>query len=213
MTQKPHTMEHPAGLRFGNLPDSDDPFALFGLWMKEAVAKEPRDPDACALATVDAGGLPDVRMVLLKKFDDRGFVFFTNTESNKGQELEGNLKAAIVLYWKSLNRQIRVRGTVERIAEAESDAYFASRPRGAQIGAWASQQSRPLDARATLERRIVDFEKKYPDSVPRPPHWGGYRIVPLAIEFWMDQPFRLHDRLVFSRAAPGANWAKERLYP
>ena len=213
MTQKPHTMEHPAGLRFGNSPDSDDPFALFALWMKEAMAKESRDPDACALATVDAGGLPDVRMVLLKKFDNRGFVFFTNTESNKGQELEGNLKAAIVLHWKSLNRQIRVRGTVERISEAESDAYFASRPRGAQIGAWASEQSRPLDARATLERRIADFEKRYPNTVPRPSHWGGYRIVPLAMEFWMDQPFRLHDRLVFSRTAPGANWAKERLYP
>jgi pyridoxamine 5'-phosphate oxidase len=206
-------MEHPAGLRFGNLPDSGDPFALFALWMKEAAASEPRDPDACALATVDAGGLPDVRMVLLKKFDQRGFVFFTNTESNKGQELEGNLKAALVLHWKSLNRQIRIRGAVERISAAESDDYFASRPRGAQIGAWASRQSRPLDSRATLEAAVAEYEKKYPGPVPRPPHWCGYRVIPLQIEFWMDQPFRLHDRLVFSRANPDGAWSKERLYP
>jgi pyridoxamine 5'-phosphate oxidase len=206
-------MEHPAELRFGNLPDSGDPFALFALWMKEAAASEPRDPDACALATVDAGGLPDVRMVLLKKFDQRGFVFFTNTESNKGQELEGNLKAALVLHWKSLNRQIRIRGAVERISAAESDDYFASRPRGAQIGAWASQQSRPLDSRATLEAAVAEYEKKYPGPVPRPPHWCGYRVIPLEIEFWMDQPFRLHDRLVFSRANPDDAWSKERLYP
>jgi pyridoxamine 5'-phosphate oxidase len=206
-------MEHPAELRFGNLPDSGDPFALFALWMKEAAASEPRDPDACALATVDAGGLPDVRMVLLKKFDQRGFVFFTNTESTKGQELEGNLKAALVLHWKSLNRQIRIRGAVERISAAESDDYFASRPRGAQIGAWASQQSRPLDSRATLEAAVAEYEKQYPGPVPRPPHWCGYRVIPLQIEFWMDQPFRLHDRLVFSRANPDDAWSKERLYP
>ena len=213
MNQNPHTMERPNGLRFGNLPDASDPFALFALWMKEAAEKEPRDPDACALATVDAGGLPDVRMVLLKKFDERGFVFFTNTESTKGQELEGNLKAAIVLHWKSLNRQIRIRGPVERISDAESDAYFATRPRGAQIGAWASQQSRPLDSRATLEAAVARYEKEYPGTVPRPPHWCGYRIVPLSFEFWMDQPFRLHDRLVFTRAKPGENWSRERLYP
>ena len=174
---------------------------------------EPRDPDACALATVDANGLPDVRMVLLKRFDERGFVFFTNAESNKGHELEGNLKAAIVLHWKSLNRQIRIRGPVERVSSAESDAYFATRPRGAQIGAWASRQSRPLDSRATLEAAIARYEKEYPGTVPRPPHWGGYRIVPLQIEFWMDQKFRLHDRLVFSREQPGAPWRTETLYP
>jgi pyridoxamine 5'-phosphate oxidase len=206
-------MEHPAVLKISDFPHSGDPFALFALWMKEAAAKEPRDPDACALATVDAGGLPDVRMVLLKRFDERGFVFFTNTESTKGQELEGNLKAALVLHWKSLNRQIRIRGTVERIAATESDDYFATRPRGAQIGAWASQQSRPLDSRETLQAENERFEKKYPGEVPRPPHWAGYRIVPLTIEFWMDQPFRLHDRLVFSRAKPGAEWKQERLYP
>jgi pyridoxamine 5'-phosphate oxidase len=152
-------------------------------------------------------------MVLLKKFDQRGFVFFTNTESNKGQELEGNLKAALVLHWKSLNRQIRIRGAVERISAAESDDYFASRPRGAQIGAWASRQSRPLDSRATVEAAVAEYEKQYPGPVPRPPHWCGYRVIPLVIEFWMDQPFRLHDRLVFSRANPDGAWSKERLYP
>jgi pyridoxamine 5'-phosphate oxidase len=204
-------MEHPAKLRFSNLPD--DPFALFALWMKEAAGAEPRDPDACALATVDADGLPDVRMVLLKKFDPRGFVFFTNTESAKGQELEGNLKAAIVLHWKSLNRQIRIRGPVERISSAESDEYFATRPRGAQIGAWASQQSRPLDCRETLEVAVAKVAERYPGRVPRPPYWGGYRVVPLQIEFWIDQPSRLHDRFVYSRANPGVAWRKEMLYP
>jgi pyridoxamine 5'-phosphate oxidase len=204
-------MEHPAKLRFSNLPD--DPFALFALWMKEAAEAEPRDPDACALATADVDGLPDVRMVLLKKFDARGFVFFTNTESAKGQELEGNLKAAIVLHWKSLNRQIRIRGPVERISSAESDEYFATRPRGAQIGAWASQQSRPLDSRETLEVAVAKVAERYPGQVPRPPYWGGYRVVPLQIEFWIDQPSRLHDRFVYSRANPGGAWRKEMLYP
>jgi pyridoxamine 5'-phosphate oxidase len=206
-------MEHPAGLKFGNPFNADNPLALFALWMKEAAEKEPRDPDACALATVDASGLPDVRMVLLKQFDDRGFVFFTNTESVKGQELEGNLKAAIVLHWKSLNRQIRIRGRVERASEAENDAYFASRPRGSQIGAWASQQSRPLMDRAALEAAVAKYEKQYPNAVPRPSYWGGYRIIPSSIEFWADQPSRLHDRLVFSRSAPNAVWKTERLYP
>lgn len=214
MTQKTHpTMEHPAGLRISDFPDAGDPIALFSSWLKEAAAREPRDPDACALATVDAGGLPDVRMVLMKKFDERGFVFFTNTESAKGQELEGNLKAAMVFHWKSLNRQIRIRGPVERISDAESDAYYASRPRGAQIGAWASRQSRPLDVRATLEAAVARYEKEYPGTVPRPPYWRGYRIKPLSIEFWMDQKFRLHDRLVFSRGKPGEAWRTEKLYP
>lgn len=206
-------MEHLSGLTIGDLPDSGDPFALFALWMKEAAAEEPRDPDACALATVDADGLPDVRMVLLKKFDERGFVFFTNADSAKGQELEGNLMAAIVLHWKSLNRQVRIRGKVERISAAESDAYFATRPRGAQIGAWASKQSRPLDSRETLIAAAARYEKEYPGTVPRPPYWTGYRIVPVAIEFWMDRPFRLHDRLVFSRTKPGESWTRQRLYP
>lgn len=213
MKSAPPDMEHPSGLMFGDSPDAANPFALFALWMQDARAKEPRDPDACALATVDAAGLPDVRMVLMKRFDERGFVFFTNADSAKGQELEGNLKAAIVLHWKSLNRQIRVRGPVEHVVAAECDDYFASRPRGAQIGAWASRQSRPLDSRETLKAEVARYEQQYPGAVPRPPHWRGYRIVPVSIEFWVDQPFRLHDRMVFTRPKPGAAWTTERLYP
>jgi len=181
--------------------------------MKEAAAKEPRDPDACALATVDPDGLPNVRMVLLKQYDERGFVFFTNADSTKGRELAGNLKAAIVLFWKSLNRQIRVRGSVERISEAESDAYFAIRPREAQIGAWASQQSRPLESREALQAAVARYDKEYTGKVPRPPYWGGFRIIPNSIEFWEDQPFRLHDRIVYTRAASSKPWTRERLYP
>lgn len=179
MPAKPPAMEHPSRLTFGDLPETDDPFAFFALWMKEAAAKEPRDPDACALATVDADGLPDVRMVLLKRFDERGFVFFTNADSAKGQELEGNLMAAIVFHWKSLNRQIRVRGRVERVSDRESDDYFASRPRGAQIGAWASKQSRPLDSRDTLQAEVARCEKGIPRHRAAPallarlPHRSG----------------------------------------
>ena len=206
-------MERPSGLTFGDLPETDEPFGLFARWMQEALKSEPCDADAAALATVDSAGLPDVRIVLVKKFDERGFVFFTNSESAKGRELAGNPKAALVLYWKSLNRQVRVRGTVERISERESDDYFAHRPRGAQIGAWASQQSRPLESRSALEAAVARYEKQYAEKVPRPPYWVGYRIVPLAIEFWADRPFRLHDRLVFTRPAPGKPWARERLYP
>jgi pyridoxamine 5'-phosphate oxidase len=206
-------MEHPTGLTFGDLLETDDPFGLFGRWMQEAFKSEPRDAEAAALATVDSTGLPDVRMVLVKKFDERGFVFFTNSESTKGSELAGNPKAALVLYWKSLNRQVRVRGTVERVSEQESDDYFASRPRGAQVGAWASRQSRPLESRTALEAAVARYENKYAEKVPRPPHWVGYRVVPLAIEFWADRPFRLHDRIVFTRAAAGKSWARARLYP
>jgi pyridoxamine 5'-phosphate oxidase len=206
-------MEHPAGLTFGDLPETGDPFGLFARWMQDARKGEPSDADAAALATVDSGGLPDVRVVLVKKFDERGFVFFTNSESAKGRELSGNPKAALVLYWKSLNRQVRVRGTVERVSEQECDEYFASRPRGAQVGAWASRQSRPLESRSTLEAAVARYEKEYAERVPRPPYWVGYRIVPLAIEFWADRPFRLHDRLVFTRPAPSTPWARERLYP
>jgi pyridoxamine 5'-phosphate oxidase len=206
-------MEHPAGLTFGDLPETGDPFGLFGRWMQDARKSEPRDSDAAALATVDSAGLPDVRVVLVKKFDERGFVFFTNSESAKGSELSGNPKAALVLYWKSLNRQVRVRGTVELVSEQESDEYFASRPHGAQVGAWASRQSRPLESRSTLEAAVARYEKEYAERVPRPPYWIGYRVVPLAIEFWADRPFRLHDRLVFTRRAPGTPWERERLYP
>lgn len=206
-------MEHSSRLTFGDLPETDDPLGLFEAWLNEAKAKEPRDPDAAALATVDADGLPDVRMVLLKKYDERGFVFFTNADSAKGRELAGNLKAAIVLYWKSLNRQIRIRGAVERISEKESDEYFATRPRGAQIGAWASKQSRPLASRGTLEAEVSHFEKEYTGKVPRPQYWTGFRIVPASIEFWADRPFRLHDRIVYSRELSGKAWTRERLYP
>ena len=206
-------MEHPTGLTFGDLPETGDPFGLFERWMQEAFKSEPRDADAAALATVDSAGLPDVRMVLVKKFNERGFVFFTNSESAKGSELADNPKAALVLYWKSLNRQVRVRGTVERVSEQESDDYFASRPRGAQVGAWASRQSRPLESRKALEDAVARYENQYAEKVPRPTYWVGYRVVPLAIEFWADRPFRLHDRIVFTRAAPGKPWARARLYP
>jgi len=206
-------MEHPTGLTFGDLPETDDPIGLFARWMQEAQAGEPRDADAAALATTDSAGLPDVRVVLVKKIDEHGFVFFTNSESTKGQELAENPKAALVFYWKSLNRQVRVRGTVERISGRESDEYFASRPHGAQVGAWASRQSRPLANRKLLEDAVARYEKKYTGKVPRPPHWIGYRITPLAIEFWAERKFRLHDRLVFTRPTPGACWARERLYP
>lgn len=192
----------------------NEPFQLFERWFKEAKEKEPRDPNAMALSTVDAQGFPDVRMVLLKGADPEGFVFYTNAESAKGRQLEANARAAIVLYWKSLNRQIRARGVIEHVSDAEADAYFQSRDRGARLGAWASEQSRPLPDRLALEKRIAEFALKYGvGEVPRPPHWRGYRLKPLAIEFWRDRPFRLHDRLVFTRDDPAAQWSKSRLYP
>jgi len=207
-------MEHPVGLTFGDFVEADEPFGLFDAWFKAARAKEPRDSDAAALATVDSAGLPNVRMVLIKAADPRGFVFYTNAESVKGAELKARPMAAFVLHWKSLGRQVRVRGKVAPASPAESDAYFASRPREAQIGAWASQQSRSLESRAALEQEAARFAKKFEGKpVPRPPHWHGFRIVPLAIEFWAEGPHRLHDRLVFARAAPDAKWQRARLYP
>lgn len=207
-------IRHPTGLTFSDFGDYAEPFAPFDAWMAEAKKNEPRDPDAIALATVDAEGQPNVRMVLLKEWDKRGFVFYTNSQSVKGGELDRQGKAAIAIYWKSLARQVRMRGPIERATDAESDAYFASRPRGAQIGAWASQQSRPLASREALQAGVKSFEQKYPDGrVPRPPHWIGYRLVPLYIEFWSEQPFRLHDRIVFTRTAPDAPWTRTRLYP
>jgi pyridoxamine 5'-phosphate oxidase len=191
-----------------------EPFQLFESWFKEAKAKEPNDPNGMALATADASGFPDVRMVLLKSFDEAGFVFYSNAESAKGRQLEANPHAAFVMHWKSLRRQVRVRGSIEKVSDAESDAYFQSRDRGARLGAWASLQSRPLEGRMTLEKRIAEYTAKYGlGEVPRPEYWRGYRIVPLAIEFWRDRPFRLHDRLVFTRDAPGQAWSKSRLYP
>ena len=166
------------------------------------------------LATVDSRGLPNARMVLLKGVDERGFVFYTNMDSQKGQELDAQPKAALVFYWKSLNRQVRVRGPVERVTEKEADAYFASRPKQAQIGAWASKQSTPLESRLAFEKAVALYAAKYAiGEVPRPPRWSGYRIVPLSIEFWQDRPFRLHDRVEFKRERPNAPWNKTRLYP
>lgn len=193
---------------------ASDPFALFRSWMAEAEAAEPNDPEAMALATVDAQGLPDVRMILLKGADERGFVFYSNRDSAKGVELAGNPKAALLFYWKSLGRQIRVRGPIEPTTEAEADAYFATRHRESRIGACASAQSRPLASRAVLEEEVMRLTKGFGDGeVPRPAYWCGYRLVPLEIEFWKSGDFRLHDRIVFRRASPTAPWTKTRLYP
>lgn len=190
-----------------------EPFALFARWLQEAKQKEPNDPNGMALATADADGFPDVRMVLLKGVDS-GFVFYTNAESAKGAQLEANPRAALCFHWKSLRRQVRVRGVIAAVGEAEADAYFATRDRGARIGAWASQQSRPLEDRRALEKRIAEFAAKFGlGEVPRPAHWRGYRLIPLSLEFWRDRPFRLHDRLVFRREGADAPWSRERLYP
>ncbi len=192
----------------------NEPFALFERWFKEAKAKELNDPNAMALATVDADGAPDVRMVLMKGVDREGFVFYSNAESAKGQQLAANQHAAVVFHWKSLGRQVRVRGVISEVSAAEADAYFQSRDRGARLGAWASAQSRPLEDRLALEKRIAEYALKFGvGAVPRPPYWTGWRIAPLAFEFWHNRPFRLHDRLVFRRADPAASWAKSRLYP
>ncbi|SEB74205.1 Pyridoxamine 5'-phosphate oxidase [Rhizobiales bacterium GAS188] len=192
----------------------EDPVALFADWLKEAETKELNDPTAMALASVDATGLPDVRMVLLKGHDARGFVFYTNFESAKGHQLHEQPKAAALFHWKSLRRQVRVRGPVSRVTEAEADAYFASRHVLSRIGACASDQSRPLDSRATLEARVKALEERYPDgNVPRPAHWSGYRITPLSIEFWQDGAYRLHDRVQFARGAESQPWTRQRLYP
>jgi pyridoxamine 5'-phosphate oxidase len=207
-------IEYPSWLTGGDFTAADEPLRLFAAWLGEATAAEPRDPTAMTLATVDAGGLPNARMVLLKGLDERGFVFYTNVASQKGQELDSHPQAALVFHWKSLNRQVRVRGTVERVTEAEADDYFATRPKQAQIGAWASKQSAPLESRLAFEKAVALYAAKYAiGTVPRPPNWSGYRIVPLRIEFWHDRPFRLHDRIEFVRENPGAPWSKTRLYP
>jgi pyridoxamine 5'-phosphate oxidase len=192
---------------------TSNPFPLFDTWLGEAEKAEPNDANAMALATVDGDGLPNVRMVLLKGHGPDGFVFYTNFESAKGREVIGHAKAAVVFHWKSLRRQVRVRGPVTEVTGAEADAYFASRSHGSKVGAWASQQSRPLDSRATLEKRAAEFAAKYPNDVPRPPYWSGWRITPVEIEFWQDGASRLHDRIVFRRAGPGAAWTKTRLNP
>jgi len=210
----PAPSQHPNWLTAGDFTDSPEPFRLFAAWFAEAEAREPSNPNAMALATVDADGLPDVRMVLLKGFDEAGFVFYSNNESRKGVELAANPKAALAFHWKSLNRQVRVRGPVAPVPDAEADAYFATRPRGAQLGAWASRQSAPLESRFAFEKAIAAATARFPvGAVPRPPYWIGYRVTPLAIEFWQERPFRLHDRITFTRADPGDGWTKTRLYP
>jgi pyridoxamine 5'-phosphate oxidase len=196
----------------GDFEQAADPIALFGEWLAAAEAAEPNDPTATALATVDGDGLPNVRMVLLKGFDEAGFVFFTNFESAKGRELLANPKAALCFYWKSLGKQVRVRGPVSTVDAAEADAYFASRPRGSRIGAWASKQSRPLESRFALEKAVAVHAAKFGiGEIPRPDYWSGFRVAPTEMEFWSNGAFRLHDRIKFTRSDGG--WEKTRLYP
>ncbi len=200
------------GLITGDFTEAGEPWALFDAWMKEASASEPEDPNAMQIATVDDTGMPDVRTVLLKGVDARGFVFYTNTQSAKGRQLLAHPKAALVFHWKSLRRQVRARGPITRVSDEEADAYFQSRPRDSRIGAWASQQSRPLESRFALEKAVARYAAQYLiGEVPRPPHWTGFRLAPEYLEFWQDKPFRLHDRVVFSKADNG--WHQTRLYP
>lgn len=194
--------------------EAREPFELFAAWLKEAAEREINDPEAMALATVDETGLPNVRMVLLKAASPSGFVFYTNYESAKGRELLGQKKAALCFHWKSLRRQVRVRGTVETVSAEEADAYYSSRPRGSRIGAWASRQSRPLESRFALEKAVAAYTARYAvGDIPRPDHWSGFQLTPVEIEFWHDRPFRLHDRVQFRRAHAAEPWTKHRLYP
>jgi pyridoxamine 5'-phosphate oxidase len=207
-------MKHQTPLTSGDFTAADEPFALFEAWLNEATKSEPNDPNAMALSTVDADGLPDVRMVLMKGFDTEGFVFYSHIASQKGRELAANPKAALLFHWKSLRRQVRIRGNVTPVSEAEADAYFATRPKQAQIGAWASKQSQELESRFAFEQAIAKVAAKHMiGEVPRPPGWSGWRITPSRIEFWHDRPFRLHDRIEFRRDAAGQKWSKTRMYP
>jgi pyridoxamine 5'-phosphate oxidase len=201
-------------LTTGDFTEQNEPFALFSEWLKAAEASELNDPNAVALATVDSDGLPNVRMVLLKGFDHDGFVFYTNFESQKGQELLSQKKAAMCFHWKSLRRQIRLRGLVETVTNKEADEYYKTRARGSRIGAWASKQSRPLEGRFALEKSVAEYTARFAiGDIPRPDYWSGFRIKPLSIEFWHDRNFRLHDRIEFRRGVPEGAWEKVRMYP
>ncbi len=201
-------------LTSGDFTQEQDPFGLFQTWFEEAKKSEPNDPNAMALSTVDSEGLPNSRMVLLNGRDGEDFVFYTNTQSQKGTELLAQPKAALLFHWKSLRRQVRVRGAVSLVSNEMADAYFNSRPRDSRIGAWASQQSRPLESRFALEKAVALQAAKFGvGTIPRPPHWTGFRISPVYLEFWRDGAFRLHDRVVFRRPAVDQPWTRERLYP
>ncbi|MBL4786480.1 MAG: pyridoxamine 5'-phosphate oxidase [Cohaesibacteraceae bacterium] len=199
-------------LNNGDFTNSDEPLELFSAWLEEAKNAELNDPTAMTLASVDETGMPNARMVLLKDFDKNGFVFYTNFESNKGRELLESGKAALLFHWKSLRRQVRIRGNVETVSSQEADIYYQSRARGSRIGAWASKQSRPLEGRLALEKSVAEYTAKFGfGKIPRPEHWSGFRIVPMEIEFWHDRKFRLHDRLLFRFGETG--WATSKLYP
>jgi pyridoxamine 5'-phosphate oxidase len=208
------TMEMGGPLDDGGISPRPDPLDLFHSWMKEAEASEPNDPNAMALATADADGAPNVRMVLLKGADASGFVFYSNMQSIKGGEIAANPRAALNFHWKTLRRAVRIKGALAQVSDAEADAYFASRPKESQIGAWASPQSRPMEGRWVFEKAIAEQAMKYAlTKVPRPPYWTGWRLTPSRIEFWRDRPFRLHDRLVYSRDNAASPWTTERLFP